>query len=286
MTVPPPWLFLVLCVSTGLSEPTKACAAPPTPPLAASVWSPSAMPLAAPEQTATPTPTSCGDVCDSRQCAGALPCPDGSFAVGFCIPGRNGGCECAPFECPTLCSYLIAPVMTPWGYPSQFIMISLSGHCQATVTGGARPITVEAFDCENLEVEVPLNPGLNELTVDILANQPKLCHSTTREDAQGGPLDILFVPPTATATPPPTTASPAATVSRTATASPTLTPAVPCVGDCSGGRRVAITDLITLVSIALGDVESSACVLGIPPGHAVDIAVIVRAVNNALAGCP
>ncbi len=58
-----------------------------------------------------------------------------------------------------------------------------------------------------------------------------------------------------------------------------------CVGDCSGTQVVAISDLITLVNIALDTAQAAACVNGIPPGAQVDIALIIQAVGNALNGC-
>ena len=59
-----------------------------------------------------------------------------------------------------------------------------------------------------------------------------------------------------------------------------------CVGDCDGTDTVAINDLITLVNIALGTAQPSACPNGgLPIGGEVDVAVIIQAVNNALNGC-
>lgn len=55
-----------------------------------------------------------------------------------------------------------------------------------------------------------------------------------------------------------------------------------CIGDCNRDGQVAVDELITLVSIALGNAELSACPNGVV---AVDIALIVQAVNNALNGC-
>jgi hypothetical protein len=57
-----------------------------------------------------------------------------------------------------------------------------------------------------------------------------------------------------------------------------------CVGDCGGTGTVAINDLITLVNIALGT-PPSACPHGVPSGGEVNIALIIKAVNNALKGC-
>ena len=47
---------------------------------------------------------------------------------------------------------------------------------------------------------------------------------------------------------------------------------------------MTISDLIALVNIALGILPASACPHGVPSGAAVDIALIVQAVNNALSG--
>ena len=48
---------------------------------------------------------------------------------------------------------------------------------------------------------------------------------------------------------------------------------------------MTIGELITLVNIALGSAQPSACAHGVPDGVAVDIALIIQAVNNALNGC-
>lgn len=96
--------------------------------------------------------------------------------------------------------------------------------------------------------------------------------------------------PTPTETPEPTatatvSVTPTATATATATATTTAMPAT-CVGDCHGGGTVAIDELITLVSIALGAAEPTTCAEGIPAGATLDIALLIRAVNNALSGCP
>jgi len=48
---------------------------------------------------------------------------------------------------------------------------------------------------------------------------------------------------------------------------------------------VTVTELVTLVNIALGTAEAPTCPRGIPTGLNVDIALVVRAVNNAVTGC-
>ncbi len=73
----------------------------------------------------------------------------------------------------------------------------------------------------------------------------------------------------------------AAALARLAAPTPALAGAV-CAGDCDGDGRVAIEELITGVNIALGNLDLSVC-----PAFAPDasIAILVRAVNNALDGC-
>jgi len=59
----------------------------------------------------------------------------------------------------------------------------------------------------------------------------------------------------------------------------------PCVGDCDGTGGVTVDEIITLVNIALGNTQPSACPHGVPSGAEVDIALILQGVNNALNGC-
>jgi hypothetical protein len=60
----------------------------------------------------------------------------------------------------------------------------------------------------------------------------------------------------------------------------------PCIGDCSGDGSVTVDNLVTMVTIALGNGLLISCVPG--DGNA-DLAItideIIAAVNNALAGC-
>ena len=43
--------------------------------------------------------------------------------------------------------------------------------------------------------------------------------------------------------------------------------------------------VITLVNVALGTVEPSACVNALPSSAGIDVAVIIQAVSSALNGC-
>jgi CSLREA domain-containing protein len=58
-----------------------------------------------------------------------------------------------------------------------------------------------------------------------------------------------------------------------------------CVGDCDGAGRATIDEIITLVNIALGTAQASACPHGVPSGADVDVVLIIQAVNVALTGC-
>jgi len=59
----------------------------------------------------------------------------------------------------------------------------------------------------------------------------------------------------------------------------------PCVGDCDGTGSATVDELVTLVNVALGNAQPSACPHGVPSGADVDIALIIQAVNAALNGC-
>jgi len=63
--------------------------------------------------------------------------------------------------------------------------------------------------------------------------------------------------------------------------------AAQCTGDCNGDRLVAINELITGVTIALGSAPVSSCPsFDINGDGSVAINELIAAVNNALAGCP
>jgi len=58
-----------------------------------------------------------------------------------------------------------------------------------------------------------------------------------------------------------------------------------CSGDCDGKGTVTVDEPLTLVNIALGNAQPSACPDGVPNGADVNIVLILTAVNNALNGC-
>jgi hypothetical protein len=61
---------------------------------------------------------------------------------------------------------------------------------------------------------------------------------------------------------------------------------IACVGDCNGNGTVTVDEILTMVNIALGNADATACPNGIPSGVEVNVALILQAVNNALNGCP
>jgi hypothetical protein len=65
-----------------------------------------------------------------------------------------------------------------------------------------------------------------------------------------------------------------------------VTAAGPCAGDCDGSGKVTVDEILTLVNVALGNAQPPGCVSGVPTAAAVDIALIIEAVGNALGGCP
>jgi hypothetical protein len=58
-----------------------------------------------------------------------------------------------------------------------------------------------------------------------------------------------------------------------------------CSGDCDGSGDVTINEIITMVNVALGTAQASACTNGIAVGTSVDVTSIIQAVNAALNSC-
>ncbi len=59
-----------------------------------------------------------------------------------------------------------------------------------------------------------------------------------------------------------------------------------CAGDCGSNKLVTVDEIITLLNVALGQLEITACPYGVPNSAGVDVSVIVQAVSNALtSGC-
>jgi hypothetical protein len=84
-----------------------------------------------------------------------------------------------------------------------------------------------------------------------------------------------------------TTLAPTDTPTNAPTPTPTRTASPSsCVGDCSSDQSVTVEELLTMVNIALGNLQLSACMAGDgnQDGH-IAVDDILAAVNNALHGC-
>jgi hypothetical protein len=59
-----------------------------------------------------------------------------------------------------------------------------------------------------------------------------------------------------------------------------------CVGDCGVDRQVTLDEILTLVNVALGNIDASECLAG-DANHDNQVTVdeILTAVNHALNGC-
>ncbi|HXQ24506.1 MAG TPA: choice-of-anchor Q domain-containing protein, partial [Candidatus Acidoferrales bacterium] len=58
-----------------------------------------------------------------------------------------------------------------------------------------------------------------------------------------------------------------------------------CIGDCNATGSVTVDEILTLVNIALGTAQPSACPHGVPNGAEANVVLILQAVNHALNGC-
>jgi hypothetical protein len=166
------------------------------------------------------------------------------------------------------------------------------------------PCTVEVFtdDFDQgrvFEGSVFTNDGNWSLVVKLVG--PNVTATNTDMNGNTSEFSEPFILTTPTPTPTATTATMTATPTRSApitssqTATATVTPpanATPtatgaaCTGDCGGTGSVSISDLITGVNIALGNLPVSACPAFENADGQVDIAQLIRGVDKALNGCP
>jgi hypothetical protein len=200
-----------------------------------------------------------------------------------------------------------APMSTTIAYPTDTVTASPTSTATAsptdtaaqrfTASASATPSPTSAFSPTALAPSETPEPSQTVQPTDsatapntATATPPTTPTFTATASATPSPEPIEPRSPTAagTDTPlPPDTATPTAgSDSPTLTASaPIRTPSPPCIGDCTGHGVVTVDGLIALVNIALGTASVAACPAGIPPGTPVDVALIVRAVRNALSGC-
>jgi hypothetical protein len=159
--------------------------------------------------------------------------------------------------------------------------VNLNGDENTGVNGpGTGAVRRYDVDTKTFDVFVPPNSEGGPLRSPWYLTFGKTDPGTLAYDASLASCGAAAPQLTPTFTPTPTPTGP------TATHTPTPTqPTTVCEGDCGGMHGVAVTDLITLVNIALGTMPPSDCPHGIPSGSDVDIGLIIRAVGNALSGC-
>ncbi len=152
---------------------------------------------------------------------------------------------------------------------------------------------------QTFAVTLPTNVTCTKCTLQVLEfmsnhGAPCFYHHCADISIQAAPETASPTPsPTATNTQTPTstpTETPTSTQVASTTPAPTQTPTPlktsgACVGDCGGTQTVATNDLMTLMNIALGNAQASACPYGVPSGATVDITMIIQAVNAAPGGC-
>lgn len=141
--------------------------------------------------------------------------------------------------------------------------------------------------------------SLLELTVDSNAVTDPYVFRRYFGSSEGTCAPSVTPPPTPTISLPVSTFTPTGTPSATPSVTPTnmsgsMTPTpattaspLACVGDCDGMHKVVVTNIITLVNIALGNADISGCEAGdANRDRIVTIDEILVAVSHALSGCP
>ena len=235
---------------------------------------------------AAPVGTSCAAGCGTCQLAG----PGGNTTICMTSPGHGGqACDpglgaCFPGTCSmgpfALCTFALKPCPDIDNNPCTADFCNLlTGECQHSDL----PPCVET--CETC------NPSTGQCEP---ANEGVACSGATECTAEGhcerfdigGVVRGLCMPGAGTPTSPTPTVEPTATAVSGEPTSTATAVSAQCEGDCAGVHQVTISNLIVLVNIALGMADTSSCVSGVPNGATVDIAFLVRAVGNALNGCP
>ena len=264
----------VTATNTDMSNNTSEFSAPfsvtsPTP-----TDSPTASSTASPTRTATPTrtasPTASGVA--SQTVTGAATRTTTATPTRTSTPTRSASPTASEVASQTVTG---APTRTATATPT---------HSTATATPpatatSASPTTAASTSPATATSTLPATATLTSPGT-ATSTPPSSVTSTRPSTVTPTPTRAETSIPTPSATPTPT---PTPTLPTGAT--PTATGLPLCVGDCDGGSAVTIDELITLVNIALGSAQPSACAHGVPDGAAVDIALIIQAVNNALNGC-
>ena len=182
-------------------------------------------------------------------------------------------------------------VMTPDGTKAYVEVCCLNNPHQLDVIDTAVNRVTDTIDLPATASGLAITPDGRSLYVNSCP------HIFVVDTATDTITNILFVEDCASAMAiaavpnlPPLTPYPTLTPSPTAlpvTPSPTVTPTVPtCAGDCNGDGSVTVDEILTMVDIALGNGDVSACVAGDANDDGqITIEEILAAVDNALNTC-
>jgi pimeloyl-ACP methyl ester carboxylesterase len=237
--------------------------------------------------------------CEVRPCQSDAECDDGQFCNGpeRCVGGScrggtvpcTGPCDACDEDgkrctvikncsCPEHCNLDLGVVAT-WT-PTQPPTDTPTPTAPPTITASPAPTETYTATTTPTPTSTPTDTAMPTLMpTQTPTNTPTLT-------ATGTPTPTATQAPSATSTFTPTnTATPSQTTNQTV--APTLTPTpIPCTGDCDGGGKVTVNEIIIMVNIALGNADVSACRAGdASQDGQITVDEILTAVNNALNGC-
>lgn len=161
--------------------------------------------------------------------------------------------------------------------PSVQPTVTVSPTSSASVTPSLTPTpSATATATRTVQPSVTVSPTSSASVTPSITQTPSATATTTRT---GGP--------TFTATPTPSaTATGTVTATSTGTPTPTSTPTPVCRGDCNRDGMVTTSELIELVSIALGTGSIEDCAPGDADGDdVISVTELLAAVRSALGEC-
>lgn len=266
-----------------------------------------------------PTPTRTPGAADCCQCSSPLVCGPATGGCGSCTvvfgatcDGSSGQCvafTATPTGSPTAsasqtptATRTATPTLTPSSTPTLAPVATSTATATTTTATATATQTVTAIASES-STPTPTTPPTTTPTATATLTPTEtmtvLVTPTATPTASDTATATGTVTATVTATPTPTatatashSATPTETTTATATASPSATPSasatpVACAGDCDHSGEVTITDIVTLVNIALESAPVTACPAGNLNGDGqISVDEILAALGNSLHGCP
>jgi CSLREA domain-containing protein len=270
-----------------------------------------------------PTPTPTPGPADCCQCSSPAVCGPATGGCGSCAVVFGASCDGSTGQCVTatvtptasrtatpLATSTPTPTNSPTLTPTPSITTSTA--TVTAVVGTATPTntvptaTLSALESPTLTpTSSPTTtptapPTTSETATATLTATPDASAATPTTSATAS----ISATATDTATPTTTpaesgtatatttesqTVPPTEAGTATATASPSPTPSAtpPCPGDCDHSGVVTITDVVTMVDLALQSPPTTGCAAGDISGDGqITIDEILVAVNNSLSGCP